>query len=77
MNKQTKSLLYNFLFFGIIYFPTYFLVSNFSGIKGFWVPLSVGIFSMVLAPKFQNIKTKDGEKIYMKWLFFKGVREIK
>jgi hypothetical protein len=76
MKKQTKALLYNFFWFAIIYFPSYYLVATFSGLKGYWIPISVGIFSMILAPKFQMIHTKDGEKIYMKWLFFKGVKEV-
>jgi hypothetical protein len=30
-----------------------------------------------LAPKFQAVKTNEGEKIFMKWLFIKGVKEVK
>jgi len=30
-----------------------------------------------LAPKFQAVKTNEGEKLFMKWLFIKGIKEIK
>lgn len=76
MTKQTKALLYNFFWFAIIYFPCYFLVAAYSGLKGLWIPLCVGVFTMIVAPKFQMIRTNEGEKIYMKWLFFKEVREV-
>jgi hypothetical protein len=33
--------------------------------------------ALLLAPKFQAIKSHDGEKIFMKWLFLKGVKEVK
>jgi hypothetical protein len=33
--------------------------------------------ALLLAPKFQMVKTHDGEKILMKWLFIKGVKEVK
>ncbi|MFM2231154.1 MAG: hypothetical protein RL607_2412, partial [Bacteroidota bacterium] len=28
-------------------------------------------------PKFQAVKTAQGEKLFMSWLFLKGVKEIK
>jgi hypothetical protein len=33
--------------------------------------------ALLLAPKFQMVKTQNGEKIFMKWLFIKGVKEVK
>jgi hypothetical protein len=33
--------------------------------------------ALLLAPKFQAVKTNEGEKIFMKWLFIKGVKEVK
>jgi hypothetical protein len=34
------------------------------------------IAGTLLAPKFQAAKTKDGEKLFMSWLFVKGIKEI-
>jgi hypothetical protein len=29
-----------------------------------------------LSPKFQAVKTRDGEKLFMSWLFVKGIKEL-
>jgi hypothetical protein len=34
------------------------------------------VIGTILAPKFQAVNTKDGEKLFMKWLFVKGVKEV-
>jgi hypothetical protein len=30
----------------------------------------------ILSPKFQAVKTRDGEKLFMSWLFVKGIKEL-
>jgi hypothetical protein len=65
MSKKTKSLLYNFLGFGIIYIPVYFLIREFTELAGFWIPLTAAVVASILAPKFQTVKTNAGEKIYI------------
>jgi hypothetical protein len=30
----------------------------------------------LLSPKFQAVKTKNGERLFMSWIFVKGVKEI-
>lgn len=77
MNKKVKSFLYNFLGFSVFYIPCYLLVMNYSHLQGLWIAGTAFMVSLILAPKFQAIKTNDGEKIYMKWIFIKGVKEIK
>lgn len=77
MSKKVKAFLFNFLGFVVIYMPTLYLVNIFSRLNGIWIPLTTFMVALLLAPKFQAIKTHDGEKIYMKWLFIKGVKEIK
>lgn len=78
MSKQTKSLLYNFLSFAIIYLLIYVGTKTFLiNISGFWIPLSSAVLASFLAPKFQAVKTKDGEKLYMKSIFLKDIKEIK
>jgi len=77
MSKKVKAFLFNFLGFVVIYMPTLYLVNIFSHLNGIWIPLTAFMVALLLAPKFQAIKTHDGEKIYMKWLFIKGVKEIK
>jgi hypothetical protein len=30
----------------------------------------------LVSPQFKALNTKDGEKLFMKWIFLKGVKEI-
>lgn len=77
MSKKVKSFLYNFLGFAVIYLPTLVGVDEFTQLVGIWIPMTAFMVSLLLAPKFQAIRTADGEKIYMKWLFIKGVKEVR
>ena len=77
MKKSTKALLFNFLGFAVIYLITYFLITRFTYLSGWWIPVTAAMASMLLAPKFQAVKTREGEKLFMKWLFVKGLKEIK
>ncbi len=77
MSKKTKAFIYNFIGFVVIYIPTLYIVSKVTHLHGLWVPMTGFMVSLLLAPKFQAMRTNEGEKIYMKWLFVKGVREIK
>lgn len=77
MNIKIKAFLYNFLSFAPIYFISYFFITRFDLLQGFWIPLVSAGFSVILSPKFQVITTQQGEKLYMKWIFKKGVQEIK
>ncbi|MFP5437852.1 MAG: hypothetical protein ACLGH8_08715 [Bacteroidia bacterium] len=77
MNKSTKALLYNFLGFAPIFMLTYFLVQNFTHLTGFWAPLTAFVASTILAPKFQAGRVHGEEKLFMRWLFMKGIKELK
>jgi hypothetical protein len=77
VSKKTKSLLYNFLSFAVIFFPARYIVEVYAGLTGLWIPFAAFVIATVLSPKFQAVMTKEGEKLYMKWPFVKGVKEIK
>lgn len=77
MTPTTKALLYNFLGFAILYIPLYYLVSHFTNLEGLFRPLTTAVITTILSPKFQAVRTKDGMKVFMSWLFIKGVREIR
>ena len=77
MNKQVKAFLYNFLGFAFFFTIVYFLVVQFTGLDGLWIPLTSGVAASILTPKFQVIKYMGEEKLFMKWMFVKGVKEIK
>ncbi|MCF6131996.1 hypothetical protein [Flavobacterium wongokense] len=77
MSKQTKAFIYNFLSFAAFFLPIYYLIKSYTGLTGFWIPVTSGVVSTLLAPKFQSIKTRDGEKLFMKWIFSREVKELK
>ena len=76
MSKRIKSFVYNLLSFAAFFLPLQVAVSYFTNLNGFWIPMTAFVIGTILAPKFQAVKTKDGEKLFMKWLFVKGVKEI-
>jgi hypothetical protein len=77
MNKKVKAFLYNFMGFVVIYLPTLYVVDVATHLQGFWIPMTGFMVALLLAPKFQTQKTNEGEKIFVKWLFVKGVKEVK
>ena len=42
-----------------------------------YVVVIVAILANVIAPKFGVIETSTGKKMMLKWVFIKGIREIK
>lgn len=77
MNKKTKAFIFQLLSFAVLFFTARYLVAKFTTLTGFWIPFAAFIVGTILAPKFQAVNTKDGEKLFMKWIFLKGIREIK
>lgn len=77
MSKSTKALLYNFVCFAILYMGVYFLIAEFTELQGLWKPITAAVAASLLAPKFQTVRSAGSEKIYIKWLFMKGVKEVK
>ncbi len=77
MTLKTKGLLYNFIGFALLFIIVRIVAEMFTNLTGFWLPLTAFIVATLLAPKFQTVQTSQGEKLFMKWLFFKGVKEVK
>lgn len=77
MNKKTKSFVYNFIGFAIFFFAARYFVGEYTSLTGIWRPLTAFVVATILAPKFQTVNTNDGEKLFMKWIFVKGLKEIK
>lgn len=73
---QVRAFLYQLGSFAILFISFRFLVERFTPLTGFWIPLTAFVVGTILAPKFQAVKTRDGEKLFMSWIFLKGVREI-
>ena len=77
MSKKTKAFIFNLLGFSFFYIISYFVVMTFGVLEGLWIAATSFVISTLLAPKFQVVKTNEGEKLFMKWIFVKGLREIK
>ncbi|KFF09733.1 hypothetical protein [Flavobacterium hydatis] len=73
---QVRAFLYQLGCFAILFILARFLVAEYSGLTGFWIPMTAFVIGTLLSPKFQAAKTKDGEKLFMKWIFMKGIKEI-
>jgi hypothetical protein len=74
---QVKAFVFQLLCFAVLFILFRILLDKYSNLTGFWVPITSFVVSTILAPKFQAVKTNDGEKLFMKWLFIKGIKEIK
>jgi len=74
--NQTKAFFYQLASFAILFIPLRLLLGAFTPITGYWIPVVALIIATVFAPKFQAVKTKDGEKLFIKIVFVKGVKEM-
>ena len=77
MHPQAKALIYQLLCFATLFIASRFLLAEYTILTGFWIPLTAFFIGTFLSPKFQAVRTRDGDKLYMKWIFLKGIREIK
>lgn len=73
---QIRAFLYQLGCFAILFISVRYIVANYTNLTSFWIPLTAFIIGTIVAPKFQAVKTKDGEKLFMKWIFMKGIKEI-
>ena len=78
MSKKVKAFLYNFVSFAAFFLPSYYLIQHYGGLTltGYFIPITAFVVATILAPKFQAAQTRDGEKLFMKWIFLKGVKEV-
>ncbi len=76
MTNKTKALLYNLVCFAIIFVLFRILLEAYTALTGLWIPITAFVIGTILAPKFQAVKTSEGEKLFMKWLFIKGIKQL-
>ena len=77
MSKTTKAFVYQIISFAVLFIPLRFLFAEYTGLTGYLIPLTAFVVATIVSPKFQAIRTNEGEKLFVKWLFVKQVREIK
>jgi hypothetical protein len=73
---QIRAFLYQLGCFAILFISARYLVERYTELTGYWIPVTAFFVGTIVSPKFQAVKTKDGEKLFMKWIFTKGVKEI-
>ena len=73
---QVRSFLYQLGCFAILFISLQFLIDKYTQLSGLWIPMTAFVVGTILAPKFQAVKTKEGEKLFMKWMFVKGIKDI-
>ncbi len=76
MKKKWKALLFNFIGFAVLFVLARLALGHYLSIHRIFLALIAAIIANVLAPKFVVVKSEDGEKMMMKWIFRKGVKEL-
>lgn len=76
MKLKHKALLYNFIGFAIIFTLSRVLLGYFVPIQRLLLAIMAAITANLLAPKFAIARIDGEEKLVMKWIFKKGVKEI-
>lgn len=74
---KAKTLLFNFIGFAFFFLILRYITT----LVWLEVPIYMVVIAAVLAnymsPKFGVVETEKGKKMMMKWVFVKGLREIK
>lgn len=76
MKPKTKALVYNFLGFAPLFFVSYVLLNFFTELERPWPAIISAVIPFILAPKFQVISSHGKDRLFMKWIFQKGVKEL-
>ena len=73
---QLRAFIYQLGCFAILFISFRYLILKYTNLTGLFVPFTAFVVGTILSPKFQSVKTKDGEKLFMSWLFVKGIKEL-
>jgi hypothetical protein len=73
---QIRAFLFQLGCFAILFTGFQYLFGMYLDLKGLTLSFSAFAVGTLLSPKFQAMKTKEGEKLFMKWIFLKGIKEI-
>lgn len=76
MRPKHRALLYNFIGFAFLFIGSRLLLGHFFSMGTFILAFLAAVIATILAPKFAVVKTPKGEKLMMKWIFIKGIREM-
>lgn len=73
---KLRAFLYQLGSFALLFILFRFLLAEYSNLTGFWIPFTAFVIGTLLSPKFQAVKTNNGERLFMSWIFVKGVKEM-
>jgi hypothetical protein len=73
---QVRAFLYQLGCFAILFISARILAEHYTNLTGIWIPGTAFVVGTLLSPKFKAMKTNDGEKLFMRWIFLKEVKEI-
>ena len=76
MNKSTKVLVIQFLFFATIFLIIRYFIVQSGYFTGLLIPIISGIITILLAPQFKVIKVEGKDKVVMRWIFSKTGKPI-
>lgn len=76
MSLKTKAFIYQLLSFAVLFIAARYIIAVYTHLNGIWIPLTAFVVSTIVAPQFKALQTRDGEAIFMKWIFLKGVRKL-
>lgn len=71
MNKATKVLVIQFLFFAVIFLAARYIIAHFELLTGILIPVVSGIITIVLVPQFKVFKIDGKDTVFVAWLFSK------
>ncbi len=74
---QVRAFVYQLLCFAVLFISMRYILEKYSGLSGLWIPFTAFVVGTLVSPKFQAAKTREGEKLFMKWIFIKGIKIIK
>lgn len=77
MNLKVKAFILQLISFATLFIIIQYLLAHNTNLEGIWISVTAFVAGTILAPQFQAVKTKDGDKLFMKWIFMKDVKEIK
>ncbi len=77
MSLKVKAFILQLISFATLFIIVRYLLANYTNLEGMWISVTAFVLGTILAPQFQAVKTKEGEKMFMKWIFMKDVKEIK
>lgn len=77
MSLKVKAFILQLISFATLFIIVRFLLASYTSLEGMWISITAFVIGTIAAPQFQAVKSKEGEKLFMKWIFMKDVKEIK